>query len=243
MLESIKRWLSGGSPRSGFDLVQAWAESRGHQFKRPRDSEGFVVDALRAAPPWRLEWGPSQRAYIAGHELRLRAETGGTSEVQMLVMSRTLMEQLERQVFESFTEGLQTRIDTATPEEMRWLVLYPKPPASDLKSLREKFGGTASVPNLLPQWVDGPLADKLAQARTSWLGDDPLVLIVHRKRLTMRLRLESPDPGRVTSAVALFEVALREARRVAEHWNEAGSNGEQSTQPSLWGRDGPPTQT
>ena len=29
-------------------------------------------------------------------------------------------------MFEEFTEGLQTRIDTATPEEMRWLVMFPR---------------------------------------------------------------------------------------------------------------------
>jgi hypothetical protein len=244
MLESIKRWLSGTPSRADFEAIQGWAESRSLDFKRPRDGEGFVIEAPRAAPPWRLEWGASQRPYIAGAELRLRAETGSSSDVQLLVLSRALMELLERQVFEEYTEQLQTRIDTATPEEMRWLVLYPKLPAAELKGLREQFGGVASVPQLLPQWLDGPLADKLAQARTSWLGaDDPLVLIVQRGRLTMRTPLANPDPARLTSVLALFEVALREARRVAVQWRAESTAGMESTQPSLWGREGPPTQT
>jgi hypothetical protein len=245
MLESIKRWLSGAPSPSDFEAIAQWATGRGHEFKRSRDSEGFVIEAARAIPPWRLEWGPSQRNYIAGAELRLRAETGSGSDVQLLVLSRALMELLERQVFEEYTDQLQTRVDTATPEEMRWLVLYPKVPAAELKDLRGEFGGVASVPQLLPQWLDGPLADKLAQARASWLGtDDPLVLIVQRGRLTMRTALARPDPAQLASLLGLFEVALREARRVAVQWRAESAAGTESTQPSLWGgREGPPTQT
>lgn len=244
MLESIKRWLSGAPSRSDLEAVREWAVGRGLDFKLPRDGEGFVIEAPRAIPPWRLEWGPSQRPYIPGAELRLRAETGSGSDVQLLLISRALMEQLEREVFEEYTEQLQTRIDTATPEEMRWLVLYPKLPAAELKGLREQFGAVASVPQLLPQWLDGLLADKLVQARTSWLGaDDPLVLIVQRGRLTMRTPLANPDPARLTNALGLFEVALREARRVAVQWRAESAAGTETTQPSLWGRDGPPTQT
>jgi hypothetical protein len=42
--------------------------------------------------------------------------------------------------------------------------------------------------------------------------------------------MAAPQPERLEKAVALFQVALREARRVAE----AGDG--DSTQPSLWGR-------
>jgi hypothetical protein len=243
MLESIKRWFSGMSSRAESEAVHEWAEAKGHDFKRPRESEGFIIEAARNSPPWRVEWGPSQRTYIAGPELRIRAETGAAADVHMLLISRGLMELLERQVFEQFTEQLQTRIDSATPEEMRWLVLYPKAPASDLKGLRDRFGGVASAPVLLPQWLQGPLADKLSGASGTWLSeDDALVLMVQRGRLTLRMSMATPDVPRLTSAIGLFEVALREARRVAEYWRTEAAHGAQTTQPSLWGREGPPTQ-
>ena len=38
--------------------------------------QGFVIDGRLGATPWRLEWGPSQRPYIQGQELRLRSELG-----------------------------------------------------------------------------------------------------------------------------------------------------------------------
>jgi hypothetical protein len=241
MLHAIKRWFSAPSSTARYAEIEEWALSRKHQFKRAREGEGFVVDAGDRVPPWRLEWGPSQRDYIPGHELRVRGDVGSTGDVHMLLISRALMESLERQVFEEYTENLQTRIDTATPEEMRWLVLYPKLGAAELKDLRERFGGVASAPQFLPQWLAGPLAAKLAEAANGWLAPEtPLVLIVQRGRLTLRTDMPVPDAKRFSQVIGLFEVALREARRSAEHWD--GSTSGQTTQPSLWGREGPPTQ-
>lgn len=243
MLHAIKRWFSSPSASARYADIEEWAQARRHQFKRAREGEGFVVDAAERTPPWRLEWGPSQRNYIAGHELRLRGDVGASPDLHMLLISRALMESLERQVFEEYTENLQTRIDTATPEEMRWLVLYPKLGANELKDLRERFGGVASMPAFLAQWLNGALAAKLAEA-AAWLAPEtPLVLIVQRGRLTLRTDMPVADLQRFNQVVGLFEVALREARRTAEHWDPGASSSEQSTQPSLWGRDGPPTQT
>lgn len=243
MLHAIKRWFSGPTSTAGYAEIEEWALGRRHQFKRAREGEGFVVDAGERMPPWRLEWGASQRDYIPGHELRVRGDVGCAHDLHMLLISRALMESLERQVFEEYTENLQTRIDTSTPEEMRWLVLYPKLGAAELKDLRERYGGVASVPHFLPQWLEGPLAAKLADAAGRWLeADMPLVLILQRGRLTLRTVMPVPDAKRFNEVVALFEVALREARRAAEHWDGGSSSG-QSTQPSLWGREGPPTKT
>lgn len=244
MLQAIKRWFSSPSASARYAEIEEWAQSRGHQFKRAREGEGFVVDASQRTPPWRLEWGASQRSYIPGFELRLRGDLGAAGDLHMLLIGRGLMEALERQVFEEYTENLQTRIDTATPEEMRWLVLYPKLGTAELKDLRERFGGVASVPAFLPQWLGGALAAKLAEAAGSWLAPDtPFVLIAQRGRLTLRTAMPEPDAQRFNQVVGLFEVALREARRTAEHWDPGAATSEQSTQPSLWGRDGPPTQT
>ena len=40
---------------------------------------------------WRLEWGPPQRPYIAGHELRMRMELGLPPDLQMLLITKSLM--------------------------------------------------------------------------------------------------------------------------------------------------------
>src|SRR5690349_976877 len=88
-----------------FSEVSAWAKKKGYQFKRERDGHGFIVDGKFGELPWRLEWGPPQRDYIKGKELRLRMELGLPPDLQMLVVSRSLMEALEKQAFEQFTQS------------------------------------------------------------------------------------------------------------------------------------------
>lgn len=233
MLKAIKRLFAGGTLPPGWSQVMDWAAARGHAFKRSRDGSGFVVDVGTPAGGARLEWGPSHRHYIAGHELRLRADLGAAPNLQMLLMSRPLLESIEKLVFDQLTDGVQTRIDTATPEEMRWLVLYTQLPAAELQGLRESFGAVASVPQAVSQWLEGPLSAHLKTARTTWLNpDDPLALVVQRARLTLRSAMHAPDAERIAALVALFEVARQEARRVADQWSWA--SGAPSTQPSMF---------
>jgi len=230
MLNAIKRMFSGGSGGS-WSGAREWAQARGHDFKPTREGDGFVVEAGTLQTGWRLEWGPSQRPYIQGQELRLRAETVEV-ELQMLILSRSLKDAMERAVFEQFTEGLQTRIDTATPEEMRWLVLFPKLKDSEMKILRDSYVALASSPVWLSGWIEGRLSEQLQQARSTWLQpEDPLALVYQRGRLTLRTPLAQPDAARLAEVMRLFETAAHEARRVASQCVEQGGP---STQPSGW---------
>lgn len=192
--------------------VGEWARSRGWTLRGVRDVEGFVIDGSTGADPWRLEWGPSQRSYIDGPELRLRAELDVPRELQVLVLDRTLMEAMERSVFEQYVEDVQTRIDTETPAEMRWLVMYPKLAGAELKSLREGWGAVASSRHWLRQWLEGSLSTALGGVRAA--ADQPLVLMVGRRRLSLRTALPDPDVPLMQRWLRLFECALREARRV-----------------------------
>lgn len=235
MLRALKNLLRVGGSHAGWDAAADWAEASGHVFKRARDGDGFAIDA-RAPKVWRLEWGARQRHYIEGNELRLRADLRLAPGLQMLLISRPLMRELERQVFEEFTEEVRTRADTETPEEMRWLVMYPKLAGTHLGSLREHFGGVAKLPPVLAQWLQGPLSAALEKTSATWLhAGEPLVLTVQRGRLTLRTACATPDLERMQAMVALFEIALREARRVGEQWQADGS-GDPSTHPSLWSR-------
>jgi hypothetical protein len=48
------------------------------------------------------------------------------------------------------------------------------------------------------------------------------MLIVQRERLTLRTALERPEPEAIAELLQLFEVACREAQRVAAQWHPAG---------------------
>ncbi len=230
MLDGIKRWFSGGpAPAKGWDALAPWAEARQYVFRGVRESDGFVLDGRLGAVPWRLEWGPSQRSYVEGSELRLRAELALQSDLQVVVLNRMLQEQMEKTVFEQYVEGVQTRIDNQTPPEMRWLVMFPKLGSAEMGKLRERFVALSSIKAWLVQWLAGPLASALAA--TQLPPATPFVLMIGRGRLTLRSGMATPDPAELEAWIRLFETAMREARRVADQHQDKGAP---STQPSLW---------
>jgi hypothetical protein len=230
MLESIKRLFGNDAPpRRSWPDQSAWAQANGWRLRGVREADGFVIDGRSGTQPWRLEWGPSQRHYIAGAELRLRAELDLPRELQVLVLDRALMESMERAVFEQYVEGVQTRIDTGTPAEMRWLVMYPKLAGSELKVLRDGWGAVGSYKPWLVQWLDGALGRALAALPAG--GGEPRVLLIARGRLSLRTALAEPAIEPLRRWVGLFECALQEARRVAVDNADLAAP---STQPSLF---------
>ena len=69
----------------------------------------------------RGEIGASNRDFIHGAELRLRAELGLDPGVFVLVINRPLRATLERMAYSQFTDSLQTSVDSSLTEELRWL--------------------------------------------------------------------------------------------------------------------------
>jgi hypothetical protein len=229
----LQRWFgaSHGAATDSLADVRAWAQAQGHRWATARDAEGFVVEATQGAA-WRAEWGPSQRGYIDGMELRVRTEIGDAGDLQMLVLTRFLATLLEQEVFEQVTEGNQTRIDDSTPEEMRWLVLYPKVPRAALGDLREHVVALANRPAAAPMWLDGPLAEQLLAAQ-AWLApQQALALVVQRGRFVLRLSASAPTPVLMQSVIDLAGVAAAAAQRVA---TEVIRGGVGSERPSSWG--------
>ena len=231
MLDGIKRLFSGGAAapaQDGWDGIAPWAQSKQYAF-RGVQHEGFVIDGRLAATPWRLEWGPSQRPYIAGQELRIRAELGLPADLQVVLMNRQLQEEMEKAVFEQYVEGVQTRIDNQTPPEMRWLVMYPKLAGSEMPTLRDRFIALSSMKGWLLRWLEGPLSQSLAAVRMD--PATPLVLMIGRGRLMLRTALSDAQVGPLHNWLRVFETAMREARRVANENSDAISP---SAQPSMW---------
>lgn len=228
MLEGFKRWITSkhAPTGTGWDDVALWAEQRQYPF-RSVPGEGFVIDGRAAGTEWRLEWGPSQRSYVPGAELRLRAELAVTSALQLVVMTRTLQEAMEKAMFEQAVESVQTRIDSETPPETRWLVMFPKLPGADMGVLRENFVAVSSMRTWLSTWLKGPLSAALAA--TSPDPARPVVLMIGRGRLTLRTALPTPDVASLQPWLRLFETAIREARRVTAEKPQAPAEPEASS--------------
>ncbi len=230
MLEGLKRLFTGGpaAAAGGWEGIAPWAQSKQYLF-RGVQNEGFVVDGRLGATPWRLEWGPSQRPYIHGQELRIRAELGLSSELQLVVMNRALQESMEKTIFDQYVEGVQTRIDNQTPPEMRWLVMFPKLAAADMPVLKDRYVALASMKSWLKQWLEGPVSQLLASQNVDL--DVPVVLMIGRGRLMLRTALADADLAPLQQWLRVFETAMREARRVS---NESGESASPSVQPSQW---------
>jgi hypothetical protein len=221
MLDGIKRWLSGnaGEPTTGrkgaggAEAFAGWSRASQVQIRTPREGDGLIVDGKLGDLPWRLEWGASQRPYVLGQELRIRAELPLPGDLQVIVLNKVLQEAIEKTMFEQFVEGVQTRIDTETPAEMRWVVMYPKLSRSEIGDLRERYAAVSSVKPWLQAWLTGPLSAALAALKV-----DPataFVLMIGRGRVTLRTEVDDATPGSVEPHLRVFETAVREAQRMA----------------------------
>jgi hypothetical protein len=244
MLDAFKRiWSRQGAAPHWRD-VDAWSRGHAFEFKRARADNGFVIEGSTASRRWRLEWGPSQRDYIVGQELRLRCELGLPQGMQLLVLSRPLMLELERETFARFTDGTQTKIDTNTPEEMRWLAMFPQHGFGDAVALRAHVGAVGSSRTALARWLDGELSSAISAAAQGVLAyPTPFVLMTIRGRLSLRIGLPLIDITVLDQALALFRVAADRALQVAEApvetasaWPAGGDNAYR-TLPADGGRD------
>jgi hypothetical protein len=226
MLDALKRLFTGKPGGTDWGNVSKWAQSRQCQFKRVPDVDGFAIDGHLGGLPWRMEWGPPQRAYITSRELRLRMEMNLPQDLQMMVISLSLLEALELQTFEDFTQGNQTYAGSALPEEMRWLSMWPRATLSGQRELRQHMAALGADPAFAEAWTEGPLGMALARARAGLLeASPPFMLMCQRGRLYLRMEAPQVDAGSLGEALGLFEVAATEALRTAKQFTVVAAPG------------------
>ena len=213
--------------------LQQWAQDRGYGFRRAREGQGCVIECRQGMQAWRAEWGASQRSYIPGFELRLIADLDLPGQLMAMVINRDLMMAMEKIVYEQFVDDVQTRIDTDTPSEMRWLVMCNKLSTAQLGRLMPRYGAVCSVAPWLVQWLTGRLNDALAATIDQVDAAHPVVLTVARGRLTLRTAMPVPNAAGLALWFSVFEHALREASRLGGEWRQAAGGG-LTTQPAAW---------
>lgn len=225
VVKQVKHWLVTRANAARWRPIMDWAEARGADFSQTREGEGFLIEQPKAVPgPLRIEWGASQRSYLPGTELRMRCEMGLHPDLQMMVLCRTLMEDLERAVFEAYTDTLKTRVDTDTPEEMRWLVMFPKFDNASSQILRQRYGVVGVTKDLASSWVESEFGEALVQASQDLLPEGhPFVLMSMRGNLYLRTAMSEAELPRVQGLVRLIETAAREAQRINGRLSEGGA--------------------
>lgn len=217
MLTALKRWLRArrGPEPAAADFV-AWGRRRGLHPQPLAGGEGWGLAGRLDGHSWRYEWGPPQRNYLLDRELRLRIDLGLPGSLQMLLLSRSLAEELEQAAYALFTQANQTQLDTGMSEEMRWLAMYPEARLPVLRSLRPRFRAVAPATPPLGAWLEGELAGLLGRATRQWLApDDPFVLMTLRGRVYLRMEARETETERIEAFWQLGEAAARRALQVA----------------------------
>jgi hypothetical protein len=214
MLKLLRRLMSRHPDRADSLAIEHWAQALGYRFLRVRGVRGWVVEGHLASQSWRIEWGASQRGYIAGMELRIIAEVDLPRDVLAVVLNRHLLAVMEKTVYDQFVGDVQTRIDTDTPPEMRWLVMYPQLGARLLGRLHPRYGAAGNDALCLQQWLSGPLEAALANSVASVGPDQPVVLAVGRRRLILRTPMSRPDVAALAIWLPVFEPALQALARL-----------------------------
>ncbi|WP_418320426.1 hypothetical protein [Piscinibacter sakaiensis] len=230
MFDAIKRMFASQPDGPDWRAVAGWARAQRFTFKQVPESDGFAIDGRFDDRPWRLEWGPAQRRYIKTRELRIRMEMAQQPELQMMVLSRSLLELLEQETFDDFTQGTQTYVGSSVPEEMRWLAMWPRAALSGQREVRQHFAALGANPDVAGSWVEGPLGTQLLAAGQGLLSrQPPFMLMCHRARLYLRMELGEVDPLALSEAVLLFAVAAQQVLRLdgrdaqAQAWVAAAS--------------------
>jgi hypothetical protein len=219
MLQSLRSLMSRPSAAdSGLGWLDPWSQRRGEKLKRVRGDVGFVIEARFSERPLRVEWGPSQRDYLLGRELRLRYDLGLPAGLEMLIVSRDLAEQLEARTFDDLTRDQQTGIETDMPEEARWLAMYDRVHGDLLPAgLRDLFVVLGAREGAAQAWVDGDLGLRLTRAAARWLGrETPLVLMTLRGRVYLRTEANALDESLLDAVRQLGDAAAAAALRAAE---------------------------
>ena len=140
-----------------------------------------------------------------------------------MLLAKPLMEQLERQTYEQFTEGTQTQIDTSTPEEMRWLVMFPKQSQIESKLVRQRFGAVGINRELIMAWLDKDLSERLAQATQDVLIEGrPFVLLSLRGNVYLRTAMPEPALGEVEALTRVLDAAAGSALAVHQRIGDGG---------------------
>jgi hypothetical protein len=163
-------------------------------------------------PGWRIEWGPAQRSFMSSHEFRIRFEGEAMADVQALVLDRPLLARLDREVYQQFTDSVQTRLDEETPEEMRWLAMHAKLSPNQMGvPLRDRYGAIGTDTAWVAAWLAGPLAEALKTRADAMpieaVSAEPFILRLARGQVVIRQAAAVPRVEVLAACVAVAEAA------------------------------------
>ena len=197
------------SPPAPVNAVSDWAAKQGFLYTPQGGDNSFSLSGTIAGKPWKLERSQSTRDYIAGEELRARAELNLNDDVSMLIMNRPLKDALEKRAYAMYTDTLQTIADPSLPEEMRWLAMYPEAGWDSLQpKFWKRYAVLAEKHEQAVAWVDRHLAHLLMDWPEPGPNEQvPFMLMVLRGKAYLRMQYTPADLPTLEHAARIFTYA------------------------------------
>jgi hypothetical protein len=193
--------------------VSEWAQSRGMSFSSGAMGHTVSMQGKVGGRPWRMELGRPTRDYIAGEELRARAELGVNDDVGAMIINRPLKEALERRAYSMITDTLQTTADPRLPEEMRWLAMYDE---IGWEGPSEAFWGRYAVLSDKREhalaWVDNTIISELmAWPDPAPNAQVPFMIVLLRGKCYLRMQYLPAETSTLEHATTVFTLACENA--------------------------------
>lgn len=194
--------------------VSEWASSRGFELSTLGHGD-LSLQGTVAGRPWRMEIGRPSRKFIAGEELRARAELGLSDDMAVMIMNRPLKDALEKHAYSIITDTLQTTIDPNLPEEMRWLAMYDEVGWEGLPDpFWERYAVLADRREAAPQWIDFRLAELLLDWPEPVPDDQvPFMMMLLRGKAYLRMQYEPAELTTLDHAARIFDASCASALR------------------------------
>ena len=201
------------STQSPPDPVSEWAASRGMSFSMAPLGHTAMMQGEVGGHPWRMELGKPNRDYIAGEELRARAELDLFDELGAMIINRPLKDALERRAYSMITDTLQTTADARLPEEMRWLAMYDEIGWEDAPPrFWDSYAVLAGRREHALAWVDGALIDLILGWPAPAPGPQvPFLVSLVRGKCYLRMQYQPAVTSTLDHATQVFTAACESA--------------------------------
>jgi hypothetical protein len=193
--------------RGAIDKTSQWASMQAD----PALRGAYKLDGQLQGRPWRIEQGKPSRDFIQGVELRARGEMNVSEDVAVMIMSRTLKNELDKRAFALYTDTLQTQVDPHLPEEMRWLSMYEETGWETLgNEFLDQYAILADHKDHAVAWVTPEMCRQLM----AWPSKEPgvpRVLMVLRGKVYLRMQMNEGDLPTAEHASRVFTTACESA--------------------------------
>jgi hypothetical protein len=191
---------------TGHGPVSEWAASRGMTFSSGALGTTVTMQGKVAGRPWKMELGRPSRDYIAGEELRARAELGLSEDVGAMIINRPLKETLERRAYSMITDTLQTTADPRLPEEMRWLAMYDEIGwDGPSEAFWARYAVLSDKREHAVAWVDEQLVKQLmAWPEPAPLAQVPFMIVLLRGKCYLRMQYLPAETPTLDHATEVF---------------------------------------